>query len=528
MGQRVSVRAAVRMALALAISLLCLWLARYPVSASIRDTVWPPSRALPALAQKPQYVVTLILDGGIPPYFHLADFPHLAGLERQGVTYTHAWDGMLESETPTGHAALGTGTLPRHNGIISFGWVQDDGTHMQPTNPIPIQQGQLEDVLKRSGTPSIASALHAQNHRSLVVVTSGHKDYAVDSVGGWAADYMMFYELKGQTWSPVGIPRHVPPASVLNAPGLTAYAPHLAPGDQDSLAVNLAMTAFTQVHQKVTIINLPEFDWPLGHLNGALSDKWLAWKLMTRLDADIGTIERTLKRQHVLSKTLFVLTADHGMETLNHRIPHDLIQNTVQGTGNALDDYEFHTGGYLWLKDHAGAQKVAEALVALNNPLIHAVYYRPPDSEGYVLASGISVPPEMDRAYQFLLNTFAGTNSPHVAIFLKENTGIQGRNQTNWQGDHGGPTWNAEHIPLLLAGAGVRHDVRSSYPATIYDVAPTIVTLLGASDGGMDGVPLNDAFSHPSSALAGLQEKQGAELAPMVQALQDQSKADGP
>lgn len=517
-----------RLAASIAVSLAFLWSIRAPVSASFRNVVWPPSTALPHLATKPEYVVLLVMDGGIPPYLSLATFPHIAALERQGVTYTRAWDGILESETPTGHAALGTGSLPKHNGILSFGWVQDDGTHVRPTDPIPVAQGQLETLLKRSGVPSIASAVHASFPHSVVAVTSGHKDYAVDSVGGWAADYLMFYTLKGQTWSPVGIPRHIPPASILNAPNQTAYAPHLAPGDQDSLAVKLAMTSFEHVRQKVTIINLPEFDWPLGHLDGALANKWFAWKLMARLDSDLASIQATLRHDHVLDKTLFVLTADHGMATLTHRIPHDLIQNTVQSTGNALDDYEFHTAGYLWLKDHAGAETVARAFVRLNNSSIHAVYYRPPNSTSYVSAPDQHISPQMDDAYQYLLNTFAGANSPHVVLFLKENTGIQGRNQTNWQGDHGGATWNTQHIPLIFAGAGVRHDVHSSYPATIYDVAPTILTLLGASPRGMDGIPLNNALAAPSASLATQQLAQGEKLTPFVQALRTQSKDDGP
>jgi len=224
---------------------------------------WQPPDRYANVLQPPKYIFLLVLDGGLPGYLNLADFPHIAALIRSGVNYTRAWDGMLESETPSGHASLGTGTLPKHNGVISFKWVDEHGDPIHPTNPIPIQQGALEQVLRQSGAPSLASLLHRQDPTARVVVTSGHKDYAVDSVGGWAADYLMFYTSHGQTWAPVAIPRHVPPQSVLTSPGLTAYAPHMGPGDQDSLAVQLALSAFRAVHQKVTIVNLPEFDWPL-------------------------------------------------------------------------------------------------------------------------------------------------------------------------------------------------------------------------------------------------------------------------
>lgn len=491
---------------------------------------WRPPTATTPFTGRPQYVVLLVLDGALPSYLSLASFPHLAGLMREGVTYTSAWDGMLESETPTGHASLGTGSLPRRHGIISFSWVTDNNVTEQPTNPIPIQQGQLEQILQRSGVPSIASVLKQHDPKARIVATSGHKDYAVDAVGGWAADYLMFYAVRNQQWTPIAIPRHVPPRSVMQGSDLTIYAPHLGPGDQDSFAVRLALSAFRQIHQQVTIINLPEFDWPLGHLKGGGADRYSAWRLMSRLDDDIGTIEDTLTAAHVLKKTLFVLTADHGMLTLNHLVSHDAIQNAVAAAGTTLTDYEFHTGGYLWLRDRARASKVADRIVGLRNPWIRAVYYRNPGSYSFLLASGSRrlVSPALDRAYQFLLGTFAGPSAPHVAIFLRENASIQGRNQIGWRGDHGGPSWNAQRIPLIISGPGILPGIRSSYPATIYDIAPTILTLLGVQPKGMDGVPLAESFISADSATLSEQQQRGAKLGPIVQTLKDQSRRDGP
>jgi hypothetical protein len=489
-----------------------------------------PINPVPVLAQHPKYVVMLVLDGTPPGYFHLANFPHIAALQRQGVTYDSAWDGMLETETPTGHASLGTGTVPRRNGIISFSWVTQAGLHEQPTNPIPIQQGQLEQVLRRSGTPSIASELKKVDPSATVAVTSGHKDYAVDSVGGPYADYLMYYDLHHQIWTPVAIPRHVPPQSVLSPAYLRAYAPHLAPGDQDHLAVQLALSSFQQVHQRVTIINLPEFDWPLGHLLGGPADQWFAWRLMTRLDSDIGMIEDTLRQNHVLKQTLFVLTADHGMLALHHRIPHEFIAQAVINAGTSLDDYDYHSGAYLWIHDRTRAARVAANLVGLHNPYIRAVYYRTSGSLHYIRAPGGKplASPAVASAYQFLLGTMVSPSAPQVVMFLTENSSIVGRNETNWRGDHGGASWNAEHIPLILSGPGVRQGVTSPYPATIYDIAPTILALLRAPWTGMDGMPLYDGFTAPDVAGANAQSTLGLQREPLIQALQMQSSRDGP
>jgi len=93
-------------------------------------------------------------------------------------------------------------------------------------------------------------------------------------------------------------------------------------------------------------------------------------------------------------------------------------------------------------------------------------------------------------------------------------------------GDHGGGTWGAEHIPLMLSGPGVRRGFRSDYPATLYDVSPTILSLLGAASTGMDGVPLADSILSPAPSEQDAQSAQGAALTPLVQALKAESKND--
>jgi hypothetical protein len=218
------------------------------------------------------------------------------------------------------------------------------------------------------------------------------------------------------------------------------------------------------------------------------------------------------------------------MLTLNHSVSYESIQSAVQAGGTKLVDYHVHTAGYLWLQDRSRAAQVAAKILALRNPYIRAVYYRQPRSYSYIRASDIHAlaSPEVDRAYQFLLSTLAGPNAPQVVIFLAENTSIHGRNQTGWKGDHGGASWNAEHIPLILSGPGIRHGVKSRYPATLYDVAPTILALLGVQPVGMDGVVLADALTDVADSAVTVQQARGAQLQPFVQALMAQSRRDGP
>jgi arylsulfatase A-like enzyme len=315
----------------------------------------------------------------------------------------------------------------------------------------------------------------------------------------------------------------------MTASGLTAYAPHMATGDQDSLAVHLAMSAFHALRQRVTIINLPEFDWPLGHLDGGIADKSFAWQLMNRLDGDVAYIEDQLRAAHVLKQTLFVLTADHGMATLNHAVSYQAIEKAVQAAGTTWVRYDYHTAGYLWLHDPGKAAEVASQIMRIGDPRIRAVYYRKPDQTTYTLTGGgKGLVPGVTAAYEYLLGTMAGATSPHVVVLLADDTSIRGPNQTTWHGDHGGAAWGSEHIPLILSGPGVRRGVLSHYPASLIDIAPTVLHLLGASSQGMDGIDLADAMLQPSDADVTEQAKRGQELTPLVDALVRQSKSDGP
>jgi hypothetical protein len=78
-----------------------------------------------------------------------------------------------------------------------------------------------------------------------------------------------------------------------------------------------------------------------------------------------------------------------------------------------------------------------------------------------------------------------------------------------------------------MSGPGVRRNVHSKYPATIYDIAPTILALLGAPWSGMDGTPLYDAFTNPDPQGAAAQAALGRVREPFVQGLMLQSSRDG-
>src|SRR5207302_11239738 len=116
------------------------------------------------------------------------------------------------------------------------------------------------------------------------------------------------------------------------------------------------------------------------------------------------------------------------MLALDHPIPHERIAQAVTSAGTTLDDYDYHSGAYLWIHDRTRAARVAANLVALRNPYIRAVYYRAPGSLHYVQASGGKplASPAVASAYQFLLGTLVSPSAPQVVTFLSENASVVG------------------------------------------------------------------------------------------------------
>jgi arylsulfatase A-like enzyme len=480
-----------------------------------------------SLTATPKYLVVLVLDGAMPSYFDLGPLPHLDALRQNGILYDRAFAGILESETPSGHAALSTGSTPAHDGLLGFNWITSDNTMVHLFDPAAVRAGDIEHVLQAAGAQTIASLFKAHFPRAKVVAISGHKYYAADPLGGPDADYIMYYASAPKSrYAPTAIPGHVPPSSILNAPGLVTADSGLPPGTEDSLAVKLAMTSFAQVHQQVTLINLPEFDWPLGHVYGGETAR--ARTLMQRFDRDLGTIEDAYQRAGVLDQTVFVVTADHGMADLRYQIPDSVVDNAVSAAGTTSLETTYSTAGYVWLQNRSLAPVVAGNIVHAANPHIQSVYYHVHAGSGdsYILATGQHVSSSVDLANQYLLSTFQGGNAPDVVALCTEDAAFVTQGAETWKGNHGGGAWGSQHMPLIISGPGVAAGVVSHAPARLEDIAPTALALFGIRSTGMQGAVLADALAAPTAAQQHAQGTLNRTLDPIVSALADQSQRE--
>ncbi len=490
-----------------------------------------PSIALGAALAASRYVVLIVLDGAQPQLFNVPKIPHVRALIKSGVDYTNAWAGILESETPSGHAAIGTGSEPRNDGILSFDWANSDNTQINLFDPSKIRDGDMERLIAEAPAPTIADMVHARYPHAKVVALGGHKYYAVDAMGGPHADAILYYTgMPDGKFSPVFVPGHAPPSGILT-PDLTYPNTHPALGVEDHLTMKMAMKTFRRMGEQVTLINLPEFDWPLGHVNGGTRDMKAATTLMQGFDADLAKMEKMLAKKGVLNRTDFVLLADHGMSQIYHTVVDTDIKIAVAKAGAGIIDDTYHTASYLWIKNESLADKAALNIAALKNPYIQSVYFRSPLPHGgheYIRASSAALMrnPANEKATQYLLNTFNGPDGPDLAVFFTEGAASLPGGESSWKGDHGGTDWNSQHLPLIISGPGARKGVVSSYPARLEDVAPTLLTLIGARHSGMQGIPLADALAHPTPNEVQSQEQLRAKLMPVVSALQRESQLE--
>jgi arylsulfatase A-like enzyme len=119
----------------------------------------------------------------------------------------------------------------------------------------------------------------------------------------------------------------------------------------------------------------------------------------------------------------------------------------------------------------------------------------------YQLVSPVSrlADPYVRTSYADLLSTTNTAESADIVLIYDENTMTETPNfiQVKRKGDHGGATWGAQHIPMMVAGPGFKRGYTSSYPARLADIAPTIESAMNIRPRGQDGVPLADAMVKP-------------------------------
>jgi predicted AlkP superfamily pyrophosphatase or phosphodiesterase len=501
-----------------------------------------PSRAAePATGPKEaDYLCLIVLDGGRPDYItkNLSAMPNVRSLLRRARWYNRAWVGDLMSITPPGHAVIGTGSFPKNDGgIVNWNWGIHSTGKISPTTQAleNYQNGWVFNLIKDSGTPTLAGVIRKKYPDDLVIAGSGAHFHAAGPLGGPDASWIFSYQRSNGYWAPFTLGQYPVPSNLLNDRSLRVKLPSsnhstvpliqdpLPLGQQDSLVVDFAIKALQRHHPRAMMINLPEID-TVGHW----SRNWYAEEAIAyrSFDQSLGRLIDAYKSAGIYEKTLFVITADHGMIQSKHRvIDRVAVEDQIRSTLGKESIILTNGGGAagptmtsIWLKNPANNARMAKAIFDAHHDNVSAVFYMTQNSavHAYEMAGCEQGSADLIKTYKYLLSTDAGPTGPDIAILLRENARNSGMPQM--PGRHGGADWGSQHITLILSGPGVKAGI-SNAPARLVDLAPTIERFMGIAPEARDGIVLADAFQQPHPADAAIQKRSDAEMNVHVSAL---------
>lgn len=476
-----------------------------------------------------QHVVVIVIDGARPDYLDLAPMPNLRRLMRDGTVYSRAWVGQMIANTPPAHATLATGTLPRTNGVVGFGWKDPTtGRMMWPTTLEAVMRGEQQRVLAAAGVPTLAGILRSRRPGLVAASVSSSKFFAADAMG-LETNYVVFSTRPSRgVIQPSAVPGREPPAGVLDLPALRDPR-----SPADVWATDAALAVFRNARPQVLMLNLPATD-EQGHATGGIVAPEIMSRIVQIADVQIGRLLRAYEDAGVLSQTLWVVTSDHGMVPGERLVDVALLRRAAAEAGVRL------TGGggsssEFWVDDPGKIEAAARAIAGLSLPEVSAIYRKVRDGTGFAylpVEVGPPVPADLDAAYRYLFSTFAGAHGPEIAVPYRENTINRGDQPTDptrafrYRGSHGGVSWLIQHIPMVISGPGVRRGLVSDHPARVVDIVPTVAAVLGIVPTGMDGIVLADAMEAPPVGTVERQEAVARQLRPLQEALIAASRRD--
>lgn len=486
-------------------------------------------------------MVLISIDACRPDYFDLANIPHLRSLMARGTWYQGAWVGQLINNTPPGHATMGTGCFPRTQGILGFAWRDPStGGLVRPTSWEGVQADSLAKILTASGVSSIGAEVKRADPSAKVAAVSSHKFYAAASLGGNSADYVLFAsqaqparqqgqrgEARPTEEAVASIPTRSPPALALAGLSLPA-----ARGQQigvgDEWAIEVAMAVVRSERPRVLLINLPECDGR-GHATGGITAPDVMRQVLENVDKQVGRLMELYRSLGIYDETLFAITADHGMSPNAHVFAGNLVRGAINSVGTRVA-----AGGavpHIWLADPSKAAEAAEAIAAAHIVRLRGVWYKIREGDQYSFypapTTARTLEPDVEGAYRYLANTYACPQGPDLFVALTEDThpGVA-TEQPNTRGKHDTATWVTQHIPLILAGPGIKQGVVSDFPARLVDIAPTVLAAMGLPPAHMDGLVLADALENPPPTQVAATQAAGSDLTAFRDALKRISQQD--
>jgi predicted AlkP superfamily pyrophosphatase or phosphodiesterase len=484
-----------------------------------------PRVAFAAPGEAPRLVLLVAVDQmryDYLPRFASAFTGGFHRLSRDGAVFTNAHLDHYPSVTAVGHSTMLTGAPPSISGIVGNDWydralkrnvtsVEDPGTKLlgaataSGSSPHRLRVSTLGDELKMA-------------HPGSRVISLSHKDRSAILMGGRMADLALWWETKtgafvSSTWYGAELPKWAAafdagrPADAWlgrewraleggallgrmpDTPGPDYYGRLYSSAFGNELLVSLAVAALEGERlgsRETTDILSVSFSCndAVGHDKGPHSAE--VRDITVRTDLALDRLLAAIDRRVGLSRTLVVLTADHGVAP----VPEQMTAWKMPAGRLSRPDLEKAVSDALekafgpgpWLEGRAGSA------LYLNRALMAERGLDPATVERRA-ASGAEAADAVWRTYtrsQLLEGRVASDPwSRRVQLsFHRERSGdVDVLLEPYWMSGTSGTTHGSAfsydtHIPLMVMGPGIRPG-RYDRTVVLNDLAPTLATLLG-------------------------------------------------
>ncbi len=487
-----------------------------------------PASAAAAPAEEPRLVLLVAVDQmryDYLPRFASSVTGGIHRLVRDGAAFTNAHLGHYPSVTAVGHSAMLTGAPPSISGIVGNDWwdrrakktvtsVNDPGTRLlgageaTGSSPHRLRVSTVGDELKMARPGSRVVGISFKD-RSAILMGGRMADTALwwDHATGafvsstwygpelpkWAAAFNAGRPADawlGKEWretGPTGDPGRVL-AKLPATPERAYYDALYNTSFGTDLLVSLAEAALEgeQLGRRdATDVLALSFSCNdgVGHDKGPHSAE--IREITVSTDRALGRLLDAIDRTVGLSRTVVVLTADHGVAP----VPEQMAQWKMPGGRFTRVDLEKAVAAALekaygpgaWVEGRAGSG------IYLNRALIAEKGLDPATVER-VVAAGVETVPPVWRTYtrsqllesrvppdpwsRRVLLSFDRERSSDVDILFDPYWMASSSGTT-----HGTPFSYDTHIPLVLMGPGIRSG-RYDRGVLLNDLAPTLATLL--------------------------------------------------
>jgi Type I phosphodiesterase / nucleotide pyrophosphatase len=448
-------------------------------------------------------------------------------------TQDHAW-----TETAPGHAAIATGTIPAHNGIVLNDFAYRDGDRLRSMYSFADSASPILGLADSPGRspvnmrrPSFAEWLVAHEPRARIATVSRKDRGAIPLAGHTRATALWmdieagrfvtsrYYASAYPPWVDDFNARvlpalyadsawvlRVPPGAVARARrdsadyesgGKDVTFPHKA-SERGRISYN-AWVAKTPVPDIATLalahrmteelrlgreghidflgISLSQTD-AIGHAWGPLSLEQL--DNLLRLDRALGELMDWLDEYVGRDQWMLALSADHGVMTA----PEYLAEQGTDAHRLTVEDSRAQRAILNRLSRSSDAATRAAAVADLERLPFVADVVTLDELRGTAAAA--------DSFIRLFRNSYLpdrGTGSllsTGLVVRNRENTIVAGAEAST----HGSAYYYDRHVPLIFMGPSIPAGV-SGEPARTVDLAPTLAALLGVpAPAGLDGVSL--------------------------------------